>query len=135
MLDGAALILPLRVERVFNCLTPDNTYSHAWRVNRTVVTSNSTFRDVVCITSETFSNGSTQGSLTFRAYGQANNTDIECFVTNGDLILLQLDYVITLQGTLYNCSFNKCIVNEWHNVILQLGVVIVLFQVTYLLLM
>ena len=93
------LVVPLHAETQFYCQTPDNTYLYAWRVNRTVVTTNSSFPDVIWITSQTLSNGSTQSSLTFRASDQANNTDIECFVTNGVHILLQLNYTMTVQGS------------------------------------
>ena len=93
-------MLPLFDAKQFHCLTPFNTYSHTWRVNRTVVTSNSTFPDIVYITSQTLSNGSTQGSLTFRAYAHVNNTDIECFVTDLDHFetVTQVDYNIIIQG-------------------------------------
>ena len=93
-------MVPLHAKRQFDCLTPDHTHSHTWRVNGTVVTSNSTFPDVVYITSQTLSNGSTQGSLTFTAYAQFNNTDIECFVTDLDRLetLPQLNYNIVIQG-------------------------------------
>ena len=69
-------------------------------MNRTVVNSNSIFPDVVYITSQTLLNGSTQGSLTFIAYDQANNTGIECFVTNGFHYLPQQakNYTIIIQG-------------------------------------
>ena len=89
-------VLPLFAEKQFHCFTPDSTYSHTWRVNGTVVNSNSTFPDEVYITSQTLSNGSIQWGLTFIAY--ANNTDIECFVTNGVHILPQLKYTIVIQG-------------------------------------
>ena len=94
------LVVPLHAESQFHCLSPNDTYSHTWRVNRTVVTSNSTFPDVVCITIQALSNGSTQGSLTFRAYGHVNNTDIQCFVTNGFHYLPQQakNYIIIIQG-------------------------------------
>ena len=65
-----------------------------------VVNDNSTFPHVVYITSQTLSNGSTQGSLTFRAHNQVNNTGIECFVTNGFHYLPQQakNYTIIIQG-------------------------------------
>ena len=99
-LDVLKLVLPLFAAKQFHCLTPDNTYSHTWRVNRTVVTSNSTFPDIVYITIQTLSNGSIQGTLTFIAYGHVNNTDIECVVTDLDRfdIVPQLDYNIIIQG-------------------------------------
>ena len=102
-------MLPLHAERQFYCVTPDKTNSHTWRVNGTVVTSNSTFPDVVYITSQTLSNGSTQGSLTFRADAHVNNSDIECFVTDPDhlVILPQLDYNIVIQG-IYIWYIPKC---------------------------
>ena len=95
------LVLPLHAEKQFYCLTPNNTYSYTWRVNRTWVASNSTFPEVVYITSQTLSNGSLQGSLTFRAHDQVNNTDIDCFVTNGAHTVTQLDYNIVIQGLLF----------------------------------
>ena len=91
-------MLPLFAEKRFHCSTPDNTYSHTWRVNRTWVASNSTFPDVVYITWQILSNGSTQSSLLFRAYAKANKTDICCFITNGVGFLIQLDYNIVIQG-------------------------------------
>ena len=93
-------MVPLFDAKQFHCLTPHNIYSHTWKVNRTVVTSNSTFPDVVYIMIQTLSNGSLQGSLTFRAYAKANNTDIECFVTDLDRLdtVTQLDYNIVIQG-------------------------------------
>ena len=94
----ANTVLPLHAERQFYCLTPDNTYSHTWKVNGTVVTSNSTFPGVVYITSQTLSNGSTQGSLTFRAYANANNTNIECFFANGSKTIPELEHLIVIQG-------------------------------------
>ena len=97
-LDVFVLVLPLFAAKQFHCLTPDNTYSHTWRVNGTVVNSNSTFPDVVYITSQTLSNESIQWGLRFIAYAQVNNTDIECFITNGVHILPQLDYTIVIQG-------------------------------------
>ena len=93
-------MVPLHAERQFYCVTPDNTYSYTWKVNGTVVNSNSTFPDVVYITSQTLSNGSTQGSLIFIAYANVNNTDIECFVSNGVHILPQLDSNVLIQGYL-----------------------------------
>ena len=93
-------MLPLNAERQFYCLTPDKIYSYTWKVNGTVVTSNSTFPDVVYITIQTLSNGSTQGSLTFRAHANVNNTDIECFVSNRSRSIHQLDYNIVIQGML-----------------------------------
>ena len=91
-------VLPLFAEKQFHCLTPDNTYSFLWIVNRTWVVSNSTFPDVVYINSQSLLNGSTRASLTFIAYAQVNNTEIECFVTNGSHTVLQLDYNIVIQG-------------------------------------
>ena len=93
------LVLPLHAKMKFHCVTPDSTYSYTWKLNGTVVISNSTFPDVVYITSQTLSNGSIQGSLTFMAY--INNTNIECFVTNGDEIITPVDYLILIQGNLY----------------------------------
>ena len=100
MLIDAVLVVPLLAKRQFDCLTPGITYSHTWRVNRTVVTRNSAFRDVVYVSSQTLSNGSTQGSLIFIAYAHVNNTDIECFVTDLDRFdtVTQLDYKIVIQG-------------------------------------
>ena len=91
-------VLPQFAAKQFHCFTPDNTYSYTWRVNKTWVTSNSIFPDVVYITSPILSNGSLQGSLTFMAHDQVNNTEIECIVTNGDHTVTQLDYNIVLQG-------------------------------------
>ena len=73
-----------------------------------MVTSNSTFPNVVYITIQTLSNRSIQGSLTFRAYGHVNNTDIECVVTDLDRfdILPQLDYMIVIQG-IYTYSTHR----------------------------
>ena len=92
------LVLPLLAEKQFHCFTPDNTYSFIWRVNRTWVISNSTFPDVVYITSQALSNGSTQGSLIFMAHAQVNNTDIRCFYTDGVHTVTQVNYNIVLQG-------------------------------------
>ena len=93
-----ALVLPLHAESRLHCQTPDNTYSHTWRLNRIVVASNSTFPDVARISSQTFANGSTQGILTLTAHAQVNNTVITCFITNGVHYLPQLDYDIVIQG-------------------------------------
>ena len=103
------LVVPQHAKSQFYCQTPDNTYSYAWRVNGTWDDNinNSTFPDVIWISSQTLSNGSTRGSLTFRAHDQANNTVIECFITNGFHILLQLNYKMTVQGSYYNTLFIK----------------------------
>ena len=91
-------MLPLRTQTQFQCMTPDETYDNKWNVNETMVTSNSTFPGVVGITSRRLSNGSTQGSLTFRAYTQANNTIIRCFSVNVFKNILELEYYIVIQG-------------------------------------
>ena len=93
-----ALVLPLHTESQLHCQTPNNTYSHTWRLNRIVIASNSTFPDVARISSQTFTNGSTQGILTLTAHAQVNNTVITCFITNGVHYLPQLDYNIVIQG-------------------------------------
>ena len=96
-------MLPLHTQTQFQCMTPDETYDNKWNVNETMVTSNSTFPGVVGITSRRLSNGSTQGSLTFTAYTQANNTIIRCFSVNVFKNILELEYYIVIQGT--PCDF------------------------------
>ena len=92
------LVLPLFAEKQFHCFTPDDTYLQSWMVNRTWVTSNSTFPDEVYITSQKLSNGSTQGSLTFIAHAKANNTEINCFYTNTVDFVTEQNHSIVIQG-------------------------------------
>ena len=106
-------MLPLHAKSQLYCQTPDNTYSHTWTLNKIVVASNSTFPDVVRISSQTFANGSTQGILTLTAYARVNNTVITCFITNGVHYLPQLDYDIVIQGMpndICLCSFRDDII-------------------------
>ena len=86
-----------------------------------MVTSNSTFSGVVGITSRTLPNGSTQGSLSFRAYANnANNTDIMCVFANGHVHITKLKYKILIQGMLHVYDFSAYILYCNSTLILQL---------------
>ena len=104
--DQHLLVLPLHAETQFCCTTPDQTYINIWNVNKTMVTSNSSFPGVVGIASRTLSNGSTQGSLSFKAYAYANNTEIMCVFANGLVHLTKVKYKILIQGMLYAYEFS-----------------------------
>lgn len=97
--------MPLHGERQFHCLTPDHTYSHTWKVNGTVVASNSTFPDIIRIYSQTFANGSTQGSLSLRTCANTNDTDVMCYFANGD-DPIRMMYKILIQGMQYVYDFS-----------------------------
>lgn len=99
-IDVDLLVLRLHARTEFHCTTPDKTYDNNWKVNGTMVTNNSTFPGVVGIASRTLSNGSTQGSLTFTAYANANNTDVLCFFADGS-DLIRMEYKILIQGMLH----------------------------------
>ena len=69
------------------------------------MTSNS---NVVRIRSETFANGSTQGSLSLKAYANTNNTEVMCFLANGQWLdpIIRLIYKILIQGMKYVYDFS-----------------------------